>query len=240
MPEPTLSSTPPLVLAVDTCSPTMGLASDGFRLIPQVLQAAGARIEDVTLFAATTGPGSFTGLRVGLAAVKGMARARRRPICGVTTLEALAWAAEVKSAIIIPLIGGARGEIFYGIYHASAEGEARQAADNAVGKIDKVLARVIAEAKLRDGEQEGRIVFVGEGAVARREEIKAAADAAGASFGVIAPGDRLAVRWGLIEDAPPLAPVIAQGMLALSNVAEYAGAHPHYLRPSDAEIKHQA
>ncbi|MER3404894.1 MAG: tRNA (adenosine(37)-N6)-threonylcarbamoyltransferase complex dimerization subunit type 1 TsaB, partial [Chloroflexota bacterium] len=81
-----------------------------------VLAEAGAKIDDVTVFAATTGPGSFTGLRVGLAAVKGLAQARRSALRGVTTLQALAWAADARDALIVPLINSPRGDLFCGFF----------------------------------------------------------------------------------------------------------------------------
>jgi tRNA threonylcarbamoyl adenosine modification protein YeaZ len=254
---------PPLALAVDTCSPLLSLAvADAagvraavtgepgvphsqalFQLLPQVLEAARIRIEDVTLFAATTGPGSFTGLRVGLAAVKGLAGARHQSLCGITTLEALSWAAEVKSATIIPLINSARGEVFRGLYQADAAGAVRQAADNAVGSFRAVLEGL---RHVDDGEGNGEdvgtggawagpVVFIGDGAAARRDELRAAAEAAGVSFAVVAPGESLVAQWSLIEEAPPLAPVVARRALALRVEGENCGAHPYYLRPADAE-----
>ena len=62
-------------------------------LMPMVLEAlaaAGCRLDEVTVFAAATGPGSFTGIRVGLAAVGGMALGLDRPIVGVTVFDATA------------------------------------------------------------------------------------------------------------------------------------------------------
>jgi tRNA threonylcarbamoyladenosine biosynthesis protein TsaB len=264
-PLPSITPPTPLALAVDTCSPLLSLAvADAasvraavtgepgvphsqalFQLLPRVLGAARVMIQDVTLFAATTGPGSFTGLRVGLAAVKGLAHARRRPLCGVTTLEALAWAAKVKAATVVPLINSARGEVFRGLYQADAAGAVRQAADNAVGSFQAALEG------LRhgdDGEGSGEdvaaervwagpVVFIGDGAAARRDELRAAAEAVGVSFAVAAPGARLIARWSLIEEAAPLAPVVARRALALSVEGENCGAHPYYLRPADVTVK---
>ncbi len=59
----------------------------------RVLDESGVRIEDVDLFAVAAGPGSFTGLRVGIATVQGLAMARSRRVVPVSTLDALAWAA---------------------------------------------------------------------------------------------------------------------------------------------------
>jgi tRNA threonylcarbamoyl adenosine modification protein YeaZ len=264
-PSPHPSHAPrPLALAVDTCSPVLSLAAADaqgvravvtgeahvphsqalFQLLPQVLEAARIEIEDVTLFAATTGPGSFTGLRVGLAAVKGLAQARRKPLCGITTLEALAWTAAVKSATVMPLINSARGEVFYGLYRADAGGAVRQVADNAVGGFQAVLEGLRRGADSQsnaldvdaEGLGAGAVVFIGDGAAARRDGLRAAAEAAGVSFAVVAPRASLVARWNLIEDASPLAPVVARRSLALTAGGENVGAHPYYLRPADAEV----
>jgi tRNA threonylcarbamoyladenosine biosynthesis protein TsaB len=240
---------PPLALAIDTSSPVLSLAVAGaqgvlattlgdpqvphskslFHLIPRVLAKAGATIDDVTVFAATTGPGSFTGLRVGLATVKGLAQARRAALRGVTTLESLAWAAEARSALVVPLINSPRGDVFCGFFSASADGRLLRAADNAMRRPGEILNGLLVCEK--------PVVMIGDGAVAHRTEIEAQAASAGLSFACTAPGGALAAAWNLIEIAPPLAPVIAARALALPDDATYGGAHPHYLRPSDAEAK---
>src|SRR5713226_7373279 len=58
-----------------------------------LLMEIGLRIDDIDLFSVCTGPGGFTGIRVGMAAAKGFAMAARRPLIGVTSLEAIAAAA---------------------------------------------------------------------------------------------------------------------------------------------------
>jgi tRNA threonylcarbamoyladenosine biosynthesis protein TsaB len=74
------------------------------------------RLEDVDLFAAARGPGSFTGLRIGLAATAGFAAAFNKPAIGVSTLEALAWNAGETAALIAPTIDARRGEVYGGLY----------------------------------------------------------------------------------------------------------------------------
>lgn len=65
-------------------------------MVEQCLMNAGCGIEEIDVFAVTTGPGSFTGLRIGICAVKGMAQAYNKPVCGVSSLETLAKAAGAK------------------------------------------------------------------------------------------------------------------------------------------------
>jgi len=97
-----------ITLALDSSSKTVGIAlleddetlvesffnlgvNSSILLLPaikDVFQKAGMDVEQVDLWACTTGPGSFTGLRIGLGTLKGMALATGRPIAGVSTLEA--------------------------------------------------------------------------------------------------------------------------------------------------------
>ena len=59
-------------------------------LVDGMLSAAGLRVRDMDLLAAANGPGSFTGLRIGVSALKGLAWALEKPCCGVSTLAAMA------------------------------------------------------------------------------------------------------------------------------------------------------
>ncbi len=66
-------------------------------MVQAVRAEAGVSFADVDLFAVTVGPGSFTGVRIGLATARGLGLAAARPVAGVTTLEAVAWIARTKS-----------------------------------------------------------------------------------------------------------------------------------------------
>src|ERR1051326_1733613 len=69
-----------------------------FRSIEFLFQYLPFRLEDIDIFAAARGPGSFTGLRVGIAAMEGFAAAHHKRGVGVTTLQALAWKARTCDA----------------------------------------------------------------------------------------------------------------------------------------------
>lgn len=81
-----------------------------FEAVDEALEEARVRLNDIDLFAAASGPGSFTGIRVGLAAVQGWATAFRRPAVGISTLEAVAEAA--RAPITMPLLDARRGEFY--------------------------------------------------------------------------------------------------------------------------------
>jgi tRNA threonylcarbamoyladenosine biosynthesis protein TsaB len=88
------------------------------QLVPQIaglLARHGLSQNDITAFAVASGPGSFTGLRVGLAAIKALAEILGKPIAAVSRLEALARAAGIRGTVITALDAG-RGEVYAGIY----------------------------------------------------------------------------------------------------------------------------
>ncbi len=80
-------------------------------MIDAVLNEAKAELSDVDLFAVAVGPGSFTGLRIGLATVKAFAAVTSHAIVGVSTLAAIAHAAEVEG-LVVSLLPAGRGEVF--------------------------------------------------------------------------------------------------------------------------------
>jgi tRNA threonylcarbamoyladenosine biosynthesis protein TsaB len=87
-----------------------------FRSIGFLLEYLPFQLADIDVFAAALGPGSFTGLRVGLAAIEGFAAAQSRRGAGVTTLEALAWKTRIHDELIAPVIDARRGEVYGALY----------------------------------------------------------------------------------------------------------------------------
>ncbi len=85
-----------------------------------VLEDAGAALEDVERFAVAVGPGSFTGLRVGIATIQGLALARAIPVAPVSTFEALAWHARGTASAIATWVDAHRGEVFATLLAADA------------------------------------------------------------------------------------------------------------------------
>lgn len=91
-------------------------------MIEEVQAEAGFAFEDLDAFAVTVGPGTFTGLRVGLATARGLAVAAGKPLIGVTTLEAIAWPArrETKEdAAIVATFDARRNEAYLQCFAAS-------------------------------------------------------------------------------------------------------------------------
>src|SRR6266481_5877598 len=87
-----------------------------FRSFEFLFQYLPFQLQDIDIFAGARGPGSFTGLRVGIAAMQGFVAAQRRHGAGVTTLEALAWKTGLQDASVAPMIDARRGDIYGAIY----------------------------------------------------------------------------------------------------------------------------
>lgn len=84
----------------------------------QILDTGGKRLEDADLIVFGKGPGTFTGLRIGLSTAKGLALSNGTPIIGVSTLEALALSAPGEG-VVIPLLDARRGEIYAGAFEVT-------------------------------------------------------------------------------------------------------------------------
>jgi tRNA threonylcarbamoyladenosine biosynthesis protein TsaB len=93
------------------------------QLVPQIaalLEKHGYGKNDLGAFAVASGPGSFTGLRVGLAAIKALAESLQKPIVAVSLLEAVAWSAGVSGSVLAALDAG-RGDVYAGDYEIGSQ-----------------------------------------------------------------------------------------------------------------------
>lgn len=131
-----------IILALDTSSEcgSVALARDGalagevrlsgalqhsetlFRSIDFLLTTSATRVGDVDLFAVARGPGSYTGLRVGMAAAGGLAYAVGGETVGVSTLGALAWHVGVTQQPIAAVMDARRGEVYIALFRRSEAG----------------------------------------------------------------------------------------------------------------------
>ncbi|WP_242370653.1 tRNA (adenosine(37)-N6)-threonylcarbamoyltransferase complex dimerization subunit type 1 TsaB [Anaeromyxobacter sp. SG26] len=182
-----------------------------------LLDAEGLRLADVEGFAIGIGPGSFTGLRIGLATWKGLAYANRRPIAGVSSLAAMALAAEADARpgeVLVPLLDAKKGEVYAGFYRAAG------------GAVEAVLP----EAALPPAALLERVATV----------------PGAAAFGEGYAAYAAALEGHLARLATAIAAPTAAAVAALAG-PRLAGAsfdpqalfalEPHYVRPSEAELK---
>jgi tRNA threonylcarbamoyladenosine biosynthesis protein TsaB len=110
-----------LQLAERIGDPQVSQSSSLLNDINECLEAAGRSLDEVELFACAAGPGSFTGLRIGIATVKALAASLKRPCVGIPTLQAVAYAAG-PSMRTIALLPAGRGEVFAQMFSVSDEG----------------------------------------------------------------------------------------------------------------------
>jgi len=107
-------------------------------MIDHVVTAAGIDLGDIGLFAVTVGPGSFTGLRVGISTVKGLALVNDAPIAAVSTLDALAAGAAPLSGSLCALMDAGRGDV-YAAFYEGVDGEPVKVCDDALVRPEPFL-----------------------------------------------------------------------------------------------------
>ncbi len=171
------------ILAIDTSSTVAAVAvsEDGVllgeytvnhglthsqRLLPMVEELLGSlsmKISEIDLFACSTGPGSFTGLRIGIATVKGFAFAENKPCVSVSGLEAMAYNHLYTDYIICPLMDARAGQVYNALYKRTRGGIKTLTPPRAV-EMDRVIEELSA---MKD-----KVLFLGDGVAPNLEKIK--------------------------------------------------------------------
>jgi len=145
------------------------------RVTPLVREAlAEAKLEPRALrwIAADLGPGSFTGVRVGLATAEALALAAGAELCGASSLAALALAAPARRALLVPLVPAGRRDVYAGYFRTDARGQVALLAAPRVGTLERVLLEVD---ELQGVLGEAYAVrFLGPGAAREREALERA------------------------------------------------------------------
>src|SRR5438552_1276815 len=152
-------------------------SNDLIASIKRILENAGARLSDVDLFGVAVGPGSFTGLRIGLATTKSFAVCTGKRCAGVSTLAAIAHAAG-NSKHTVSLLPAGRGELFAQLF--SVEGGDVQNLDSAAHLTARAILERYGVAK--------ELVWAGDGARLQAENLRGSASTKGISFGELEPG----------------------------------------------------
>lgn len=198
--------------------------------IDRVLGTAGVKLSEIGLYAAAVGPGSFTGLRSGLATVKGLALTTGKPAIGVQTLHALAYGVR-PAPRVVSLIPAGRGEVFAQLLSVSAEGLVTELESPTHVPPARLL-------ELMEG-LGGGLKWTGGGALKFLELIRGKAEAAGIEFVTRgASGAAEEGSWVLAPAAEALAKSIAEmARTAYISGAATEGLTAVYVRPSDAELK---
>ena len=183
------------------------------RELMTILDDAGATLNDVDRFAVSVGPGSFTGLRVGIATIQGLAMARRTLVTPVSSFEALAWHARATADGIATWIDAHRGEVFAALF----DGDGRTIVEPPTSLTpERTIDAWSAALQTRP-----RVRWIGDGAARFRDVILARA---GAQAAVDETNRSLAGAIGAIASAAPDRAVRPHALV------------PLYVRRSDAEL----
>lgn len=215
------------VLATTFGDPTVSHSSTLLTDIARTLAAAGVSLEEVDLLAAAAGPGSFTGLRIGVASLKALSLTLRRPCFGIPTLHALAHSGGPSPATVA-LVPAGRGEVFAQLFSVTEIGSV-QARDEP--------AHLPPRAMLEKYEAFTSLTWVGEGADVHRESIQAHATSKKIEFSL---GTRSHAGWALLGREENLARDIAALAWQRHKTGQVETAdslQAIYVRPSDAELK---
>ena len=179
-------------LALETIPMERGHAEALLPLVERLLAATEGGFASLTRVAATVGPGSFTGIRIGLSAAQAIARALKIEAVGVSTLAALAAPhfSEPFEGLLVPSIDARHGHVFVSAYSATG----RQ-----VLPPQRMVARQAVEA-LRDFVGEGDLHLVGSGATMMERAARGALVGARCLSAAAAPDIAYVARLGLLAD----------------------------------------
>lgn len=171
------------ILAIDTSGPVAGCAvmaegkivhtvsmqhglTHSETILPEVeraMEAPGLKCGDIDVFAAVAGPGSFTGVRIGVCTAKGMAHAVNKPCVPIHALEALAMNFAGFAGLVCPILDARRGQVYCAAFDVSSGYPVRAMEDDAIA-LSELLNR------LPEGRQ---ILFAGDGVEKYAETIQA-------------------------------------------------------------------
>jgi len=181
----------------------------------EALERAGVTLDDVRRVAVTIGPGSFTGLRIGLAFAKGLVASRDIELVAVSTLELIALPHLEAHALVCAMIDARRNEVYAALYRGTDAGRAEPLLEPRALSAADLMQAVRAHAQ-------GPVAFAGTGALRYRDVVETLDGA------VIIEGDAAPSSGVLAVVAGGITPVPA---------AEVPALEPAYLRPSGAERK---
>lgn len=126
-------------------------------MVVSLLECTQTKLSEIDYFAVSSGPGSFTGLRIGIAAIKGMAMAEEKPCVGVSTLEAMAYNLLIKNAIVCSVMD-ARCSQFYNAIFEVKNGIVKRCCEDRALSVEELKNDLLKNYINKD------IILVGDGA----------------------------------------------------------------------------
>ena len=112
-------------------------------MVESLLTHFGITTDDIDIFASSTGPGSFTGVRIGVATLKGLAFGKDKPCVSVSTLEAIAENLCVQKGLICPVMNARRSQVYTALFSSDGEKLTRLMPDSAISiaELDDTLSK---------------------------------------------------------------------------------------------------
>ncbi|AZJ32843.1 tRNA threonylcarbamoyladenosine biosynthesis protein TsaB [Tenacibaculum mesophilum] len=120
--------------------------------IQQVMKKAKLSFNDIDAVAVSKGPGSYTGLRIGVSAAKGLCFAFDKPLISIETLQSLAHKVSVKEGVVVPMLDARRMEVYAAVYNSKYE------------QVRDIKAEIINESSFEEYLSKGKVYFIGDGA----------------------------------------------------------------------------
>ena len=176
-------------------------------LIERMMGDLELNVSDIDLFAAAEGPGSFTGLRIGIATVKALAHSVNKPVVGVSTLEGLAYNMPYADGLIVPIMDARNNQVFNAAYEWDGDELKEVIAPNACD-INECIERV----------KDRKVIFTGDGV--------------NVHAGLI---NEIGAKIAPVNARLSRASSIAAASAAAAKTMHYTELTPKYLRLSQAE-----
>jgi len=197
-------------------------------LVAQALKESGLDRRDLDAVAVGVGPGSFTGLRIGLATAKGLAFALDKPCVGVCTLKAMAYGTGAQEGLVVSLLDARRGQVYAGIYAAGGRDPA--AWEELVGpshlSLDR-LAELLHRLRTERAVARGPVTVCGDVAVSYGPTL-----GLGDALRLAPPGAMLPRGWAVA--------MVGAADLARGRAVPPDALTPLYLKKSEAETLWEA
>jgi len=198
--------------------------------IDHMMKQAAISFEHIDVFAVSIGPGSFTGLRIGLSTVKGFAFATGKPVVSVPSLEAFAWNFPYCCYPVCTLLDAREKEVYAAVFVWKDKGFVRIIEEVTIS-INNLLENLISlNTPVQRGEDGGfsdqKILFAGEGAVLYRHQI---IDSLG-ERAVFAPPEKMV-------PSPATMALLGMKKASRGEFSDPIGLVPLYIRKSEAEIR---
>lgn len=182
--------------------------------IDHLLTDGGLSIHDVDVFGIVSGPGSFTGLRIGMATIKGFAQALNKPVVGVSTLESLAMNIPFTNGLVCPVLDAQRNQTYTGVFRFE-KGECKRIMADSVLEIEELTDF------LHDRQEP--VYFLGDGLNRFHETLLNAC-----------PGGVVVPPYLAMNRASSAAALVLSRALK-GETSHYLEIEPFYIRPSYAE-----